>query len=114
MSNYFHRQVEITPASSLRRKSVSVNHADHRLRHSTPHAPGQHRIDITFASLPVQGSPFFTEVYDPSQVRIGPLPRDMIVGAENVFEINMDNAGNVPLEIKITSPTGANGKTSVE
>jgi hypothetical protein len=71
---------------------------------------GQHRIDITFANLPVQGSPFFTEVYDPSQVRIGPLPRDMIAGTENIFEINMDNAGNVPLEIKITSPTGANGR----
>lgn len=70
---------------------------------------GQHRIDITFANVPVQGSPFFTEVYDPSQVRIGPLPRDIIAGTENTFEINLDNAGNVPLEIKISSPTGANG-----
>lgn len=71
---------------------------------------GQHRIDITFANLPVQGSPFFTEVYDPSQVRIGPLPRDLIVGTESPFEINLENAGNVPLEIKITSPTGVNGE----
>ena len=59
--------------------------------------------------MPVQGSPFFTEVYDPSQVRIGPLPRDIIAGTENTFEINLDNAGNVPLEIKISSPTGVNG-----
>jgi hypothetical protein len=58
----------------------------------------------------VQGSPFFTEVYDPSQIRIGPLPKDLIAGTENTFEINLDNAGNVPLEIKITSPTGVNGK----
>jgi len=59
----------------------------------------------------VQGSPFFTEVYDPSQVRIGPLPKDFIVGTEHTFEIHLDNAGNVPLEIKISSPTGANGET---
>jgi hypothetical protein len=32
------------------------------------------------------------------------------VGTENTFEINLDNAGNVPLEIKITSPAGVNGK----
>ncbi|CAF3898632.1 unnamed protein product [Rotaria magnacalcarata] len=76
----------------------------------TPSKIGQHRIDITFANVPVQGSPFFTEVYDPSQVRIGPLPRDIIVDTENTFEINLENAGNVPLEIKISSPTGVNGK----
>jgi len=70
---------------------------------------GQHRIDITFANISVQGSPFFTEVYDPSQVRIGPLPRDLISGTENTFEIHLDNAGNVPLDIKIASPTGVNG-----
>ncbi|CAF1609722.1 unnamed protein product [Rotaria sp. Silwood1] len=74
----------------------------------TPIKIGQHRIDITFANTPVQGSPFFTEVYDPSQVRIGPLPRDIIVNTENTFEINLDNAGNVPIDIKISSPTGVN------
>ena len=82
-------------------------------RFSSSIGKGQYRIDITFANLPVQGSPFFTEVYDPSQVRIGPLPRDLIVGTENTFEINLDNAGNVPLEIKITSPTGVNGTNAL-
>jgi hypothetical protein len=70
---------------------------------------GQHRIDITFANVPVQGSPFFTEVYDPSQVHIGPLPRDIIVGTENTFDIHLEHAGNVPLEMKISSPTGITG-----
>ena len=65
---------------------------------------------MTFANSPVQGSPFFTEVYDPSQVRIGPLPRDIIIGAETGFDIQLDNAGNVPLEVKILAPTGSNGK----
>ncbi len=38
----------------------------------------------------------------------------MIVGTENTFEINLDNAGNVALDIRITSPTGANGKINGE
>jgi len=38
------------------------------------------------------------------------LPRDLIAATENTFEINLENAGNVPLDIKITSPTGLNGK----
>jgi hypothetical protein len=76
----------------------------------SPAKVGQHRIDVTFANQTVQGSPFFTEVYDPAQVRIGPLPRDMMTGSENTFEIHLDNAGNVPLEVKITSPTGINGE----
>lgn len=38
------------------------------------------------------------------------MPRDLIVATENTFEINLENAGNVPLEIKITSPTGVNGE----
>lgn len=70
---------------------------------------GQHRIDISFAGSPVQGSPFFTEVYDPSQVRIGPLPRDIIVGTETLFDIQLENAGNVPLEVRLVSPSGVNG-----
>lgn len=45
-------------------------------------------------------------------MRIGPLPRDIIVHTESTFEINLDNAGNVPLEVKILSPTGVNGKIS--
>ncbi len=38
------------------------------------------------------------------------MPRDLIAATENTFEINLENAGNVPLDIKITSPTGLNGK----
>ena len=110
MSNYFHRQVEITLASSLRRKSVSQTYANHRLLYSM--SLGQVNIASISPSLiypykVVRSSP-------KSTIRrkyvSGPLPRDMIAGTENIFEINMDTAGNVPLEIKITSPTGANGK----
>ncbi|CAF3415563.1 unnamed protein product, partial [Rotaria sp. Silwood2] len=74
----------------------------------TPKKIGQHRIDITFAKIPIQGSPFFTEIYDPSKVHIGPLPKDILLGIENTLEINLDNAGNVPLEVIITSPSGIN------
>ncbi|CAF3681830.1 unnamed protein product [Rotaria sp. Silwood1] len=74
----------------------------------TPKKIGQHRIDITFGNMPIEGSPFFTEVYDPSQVHIGPLPKDILIGIENTLEINIDNAGNVPLVVSIISPSGIN------
>jgi hypothetical protein len=51
-----------------------------------------------------------TEVYDASQVQIGLLPKDIIVGIENTFEINVNKAGHVPLEVIITSSSGTNGK----
>ncbi|CAF5187759.1 unnamed protein product, partial [Rotaria magnacalcarata] len=74
----------------------------------TPRKVGQYRIDITCANVPIQESPFFTEVYDPSQIQIGPLPKDILAGVENTLSINLNNAGNVPLEVTITSPMGIN------
>jgi hypothetical protein len=71
---------------------------------------GQYRIDITFGNIPIEGSPFFTEIYDPLQVRISSLPKDILVGIENTFEIDLEKAGNAPLEVIITSTSGSNGK----
>jgi len=71
---------------------------------------GRYQIDITFGGIPIDGSPFFTEIYDPLQVKIGSLPKDMIVGIEYSFEIDLNKAGNIPLEVTITSPSGINGK----
>ncbi|CAF1050339.1 unnamed protein product [Adineta ricciae] len=73
----------------------------------TPKKVGQHRIDIVFGNVPIQGSPLFTEVYDPSQVRFSVIPKDIFVGVETTLEVNMDNAGSVPLEVTIFSPSGA-------
>ena len=75
---------------------------------------GRYRIDITFDSEPIDGSPFLTEVYDPLQVQIGALPKEICVGTEHTFDINTDKAGNVSLEVIITSPSTANGKWSFE
>ncbi|CAF0927406.1 unnamed protein product, partial [Didymodactylos carnosus] len=72
----------------------------------TPTKVGQHRIDITFANVPLKGSPFFTEVYDPSAVKILNVSKEIFVGSETSFEVNLENAGNVPLDIKITTSTG--------
>ncbi len=68
---------------------------------------------MTFDDKPIESSPFFTEVYDPLQVQIGALPKEFIVGIENTLEIHTDKAGNAPLEVIITSPSGINGKNSI-
>ncbi|CAF0887782.1 unnamed protein product [Adineta steineri] len=74
----------------------------------TPKKIGQHRIDITFGNVPIQGSPLFTEVYNPLQVRLGPMPKEIFTGVEHTFDIMMDNAGCAPLEISIISSSGLN------
>ena len=71
---------------------------------------GQYRIDVLFNNESIEGSPFFTDTYDPLQVHIGNLPRETIVGTENTFDIDTNQAGNAPLEVMITSPSANNGK----
>ncbi len=67
---------------------------------------------MTFGNKPIECSPFFTEIYDPFEVHISSLPKEIIVGIENTLEIDTEKAGNAPLEVIITSPSGINGKNS--
>ena len=69
---------------------------------------------MTFDDKPIESSPFFTEIYDPAEVQIGPLPKEILMGIENTFEIHTDKAGNAQLEVILTSPSGANGKNQFE
>ena len=71
---------------------------------------GQYRIDVLFNNESIDGSPFYSETYDPLQVYIENLPKDIIVGTENTFDIITNQAGNAPLEVMITSPSANNGK----
>ncbi len=69
---------------------------------------------MTFDDKPIESSPFFTEVYDPLEVQIGPLPKEILMGIENTLEIHTEKAGNAPLEVILTSPLGINGKNRFE
>lgn len=46
---------------------------------------GCYKIDIKYAEMPISGSPFAAEVFDPCQVRIGRLPIG-IVGKPVCFD----------------------------
>lgn len=43
-------------------------------------------------------------------MKIESLTKDIILGIENTFEIDTTNAGNVPLEVHMTSPSNVYGK----
>jgi len=91
-------------------KKIGKNPKIYRKLWTNTFLKGQYRLDITFSGIPINGSPFFTEVYDPLEVKIGSLPKDILVGIENTFEIDINKAGNIPIEVTITSPSGINGK----
>lgn len=57
-----------------------------------PTEAGCHQIDIKYAEMPISGSPFCTEVYDPCQVRLGRLPIG-IVGKPVCFDVDTCMAG---------------------
>jgi filamin len=52
----------------------------------TPLSIGQHRIDILYSNQPISGSPYFANVFDPNSIELINLPKELVVGAENVFE----------------------------
>ena len=49
------------------------------------HHLGQHRIAVKYAEVAIKGSPFHSEVYDTSAIRVGHLPQG-ILGKPFVFE----------------------------
>lgn len=52
----------------------------------TPLSIGQHRIDILYSNQPISGSPYFANAYDPNSVELINVPKDLIVGSENILE----------------------------
>jgi len=71
-----------------------------------PVSIGQHRIEILYANQPVVGSPFFANAYDPQALEVTSMPKDLVVGAENFIECNLNKVGNVDFDIKVVSPSG--------
>ena len=46
---------------------------------------GRHVIEVTYAGRPINGSPFYVDVYDPSKVTVDNL-RDCEVNSEASFD----------------------------
>lgn len=73
----------------------------------TPVNVGQHRVEIFYAQQPVSGSPFLAQAYDPNSCEIKSMPKELVLGVENGFEIDTARVGQgVELVAKIVSPAG--------
>lgn len=90
-------------------KLFSLPHGDY-MGEFTPKKVGRYRIDITFNNKLIDGSSFLTEVYDPNEVKISSLSKDIQVGIESYFEIDTSKVEKVPIEVMILSPTGKQSK----
>lgn len=82
----------------------------------TPLSTGQHRIDIYYSSQALAGSPYLVQVFDPKLVDILQMPKELIVGQENLIEVDYGKCGaiGVELELKVSGATGVNVPVSVQ
>lgn len=72
----------------------------------TPLTVGQYRIDILYSNQPVSGSPFFANAFDPKGLEIIHMPSELMLGVDNVIEVDFSKIGNVEFELKVASPSG--------
>lgn len=47
---------------------------------------GQHRIDVTYLNESISGSPYYVDVYDPTDIEFTHLPSQLLIGEENTIE----------------------------
>ena len=100
-------------AENVHVKLYQQNNGDY-IGEFTPTSIGQHRIDIFYSNQPVAGSPYFATVYDPQSCEITSLPKELILGFENVIEVDLSSVGNADFDIKITTPSGSSLPVSFE
>uniref|UniRef100_A0A914BW54 Uncharacterized protein n=1 Tax=Acrobeloides nanus TaxID=290746 RepID=A0A914BW54_9BILA len=72
----------------------------------TPEQVGAHNIEVTFAEVPVAGSPFKCEVVDPKRVTIRGGDDPLILRQIANITINRRLAGSGELAIELTDPQG--------
>jgi len=55
------------------------------------HTLGTYQTVIKYAEMEITGSPFYIDVFDPSQVRVSPMPRG-ILGKPFTFQCKLVHA----------------------
>ncbi len=51
-----------------------------------PNQTGRYRVDVENVGIPINNSPFFVNVFDPSAALIKSRPNSFIVGYDNIIE----------------------------
>lgn len=78
----------------------------------TPVIPGEYRIEVSYFSQPIPGSPFVAKAWDVNKVIVSNIATGR-VGTQSNFSINVKDAGEGTLEIGIAGPSGQNISNSV-
>jgi hypothetical protein len=80
----------------------------------TPLAVGSHQIDVLMGEVPVAGSPYYANVYDPQACEIVSLPRELVLNADNFIEIDISRGAtatharrSLELDAQCVAPSGA-------
>ncbi|VDN24249.1 unnamed protein product, partial [Gongylonema pulchrum] len=70
----------------------------------TPETIGLHKIEVTFADVPIVGSPFRCEVIDPRKVFFKGITEPFILRQPSTITVNRQLAGNGELAIELLDP----------
>lgn len=81
----------------------------------TPERVGSHKIEVLYKDRPVPGSPFQTESFDPSRVRIENLKSTQMSLDETAeLLVYANEAGRANLEVVVTDPSGEEQMVDME
>ncbi|XP_076100089.1 filamin-B-like isoform X3 [Mytilus galloprovincialis] len=71
----------------------------------TPVMAGQHRVEIYFGGQPIEGSPYYVDVFDVASIRVSRF-NQRGVGEPASFDVDLSQASRHDYEVIIKSPSG--------
>ncbi|XP_052106412.1 filamin-A-like isoform X1 [Mytilus californianus] len=71
----------------------------------TPVMAGQHRVEIYFGGQPIEGSPYYVDVFDVASIRVSRF-NQRGVGEPASFDVDLSQASRHDYDIIIKSPSG--------
>ena len=66
------------PSGTICPKTVTGNHTDGFKVEFVPNEVGRHKVNVRYADVEITGSPFFSEAYDATLVRVGQIPDGIV------------------------------------
>ncbi|XP_063426626.1 filamin-C-like isoform X2 [Mytilus trossulus] len=71
----------------------------------TPVMAGQHRVEIYFGGQPIEGSPYYVDVFDVASIRVSRF-NQRGVGEPASFDVDLSQASRHDYDVIIKSPSG--------
>ncbi|GMT33922.1 hypothetical protein PFISCL1PPCAC_25219, partial [Pristionchus fissidentatus] len=78
-----------------------------------PREVGTHRVHVDFNSMAVPGSPFRVDVVDAAGVEVRGIEESLMLKHAATVRVDTSRAGNAPIEVDVTDPSGSPVRTEI-